>query len=216
MNRIYCYCLFAILLLSPIASAETYRISGKATYADNTPVSLDYVYVECEPGNYQCYQYRGTKAMTDAYGDFIVAIDVDDEENGLDIILNLKGENFSHIIDLEQAQISPDNKVFQNLKLEQKPAPSGVFMGFGCFIVLFVFVFVSVLLRTGRRLTTKEGRLEFAGFRKARQFECPKCNELIFQHEFVKHLIVDHDIEAFEAGEITGMVMRRSWSDEEQ
>ena len=32
---------FLVLLLCPIASAETYRISGKATYADNTPVSLD-------------------------------------------------------------------------------------------------------------------------------------------------------------------------------
>ena len=42
--------LFLVVLLSPIASAETYRISGKATYADNTPVSLDYVYVECEVG----------------------------------------------------------------------------------------------------------------------------------------------------------------------
>ena len=35
---------FLVILLSPLASAETYRISGKATYADTTPVSLDYVY----------------------------------------------------------------------------------------------------------------------------------------------------------------------------
>ena len=59
---------FLVILLSPLASAETYRISGKATYADTTPVSLDYVYVECEVGAYECYQYRGTKAMTNAYG----------------------------------------------------------------------------------------------------------------------------------------------------
>ena len=88
-------------------------------------------------------------------------------------------------------------------------------MGFGCFIVLFVVAFVSVLLRTGRRLATKEGRLEFVGYRKARQLECPVCKEMIFQHEMVKHLIVDHDIEPVEAGKMTGMVMRKTWSEEE-
>ena len=39
----------------------------------------------------------------------------------------------------------------QDIKLEQNPPPSGVFLGFGCFIVLFTLVFVSVLMRTGRR-----------------------------------------------------------------
>lgn len=206
---------FLVLLLCPIVSAETYRISGKATYADNTPVSLDYVYVECEVGAYQCYQYRGTKAMTDAYGDFTVVIDAGDEEDGIDILLSLRGENFTHIIDLAQHQNSPEGKVYQDLRLNQNPAISGVFMGFGCFIVLLVVAFVSVLLRTGRRLATKEGRLEFVGYRKARQLECPVCKEMIFQHELVKHLIVDHDIEPFEAGEMTGKVMRKTWSEEE-
>jgi|TARA_B100001540_G_C15588789_1_gene543052 hypothetical protein len=206
---------FLVLLLCPFASAETYRISGKATYADSTPVSLDYVYVECEVGAYECYQYRGTKAMTDAYGDFTVVIDAGDEEDGIDILLSLRGENFTHIIDLAQHQNSPEGKVYQDLRLNQNPAISGVFMGFGCFIVLFVVAFVSVLLRTGRRLATKEGRLEFVGYRKARQLECPVCKEMIFQHEMVKHLIVDHDIEPVEAGRMTGKVMRKTWSEEE-
>ena len=82
-------------------------------------------------------------------------------------------------------------------------------------IVLFVLVFVSVLLRTGRRLTTKQGRMEFVGYKKARQLECPKCKEMVFQHELIKHLIIDHDIEALDAAEITGKVMRRTWSEEE-
>ena len=207
--------LLLVSLFSPIVSAETYRISGKATYGDGTPVSLDYVYVECEVGVYECYQYRGTKAMTDAYGDFTVVIDAGNEEDGLDILLTLRGENFTHIIDLTTHQNSPENKVYQNLQLKQNPAPSGVFMGFGCFIVLFVLVFVSVLLRTGRRLATKEGRLEFMGYRRASELECPVCQEMVFQHELIKHLIVDHDIEPFEAGEMTGKVMRRTWSEEE-
>tara|TARA_B100000963_G_scaffold154015_1_gene134094 strand:- start:887 stop:1348 length:462 start_codon:yes stop_codon:yes gene_type:complete len=153
--------------------------------------------------------------MTDAYGDFTVVIDANDEEDGLDILLSLRGENFTHIIDLTAQQSSPENKVYQNLQLKQNPAPSGVFMGFGCFIVLFVLVFVSVLLRTGRRLATKEGRLEFMGYRIAKELECPVCQERVFQHELVKHLIVDHDIEPFEAGEMTGRTMRKTWSEEE-
>ena len=214
MKRVFLVGLL-VLLLCPIVSAETYRISGKATYSDDSPVSLDYVYVECEVGVYECYQYRGTKAMTDAYGDFTVVIDTDNEEDGLEILLSLRGENFTHTIDLIAHQNSQENKVYQNLQLSQNPPPSGVFMGFGCFIVLFVLVFVSVLLRTGRRLSTKEGRLEFMGYKRARELQCPVCKEMVFQHELVKHLIVDHDIEPFEAGEMTGKVMRKTWSEEE-
>ena len=88
-------------------------------------------------------------------------------------------------------------------------------MGFGCFIVLFVVAFISVLLRTGSRLSTKRGRLEFMGYRQAKQLECPMCKEMIFQHELVKHLIVDHDLDPLDAGEMTGRAMRRTWSEEE-
>ena len=204
-----------IIFFTPLVSAETYLISGKATYADNSPVSLDYVLVECENGNTQCYQYRGTKAMTNAYGEYTLVLDADSEEDGLEILLTLRGENFSHIIDLESQQSSNQGSVIQDIKLSQYPPPSGVFMGFGCVIVLFVLVFVSVLLRTGRRLTTREGRMEFVGFKKARQLKCPKCNEIVLQNELIKHLIIDHDLEALDAAEITGKVMRRTWSEEE-
>ena len=106
-------------------------------------------------------------------------------------------------------------KLYQDIQLAQNPPPSGVFMGFGCFLVLFVLVFVSVLLRTGRRLSTAQGRREFAGFRPARMLECPECGESVPQHELVKHLIVDHDFEPVDAGQLTGKVMRRLWSEEE-
>jgi hypothetical protein len=204
-----------LLLLTPLASAETYRISGKATYADNSAVALGYVYVNCEQGEFECYQYRGTEAMTNAYGEFTVVIDADSEEDGIEILLTLKGENFTHVIDINQHQNSPEGKVYQNLKLQQNPTASGVMMGFGCFIVLFVVAFVSVLLRTGSRLSTERGRLEFMGYREAKRLECPKCKEMVYQHELVKHLIVDHDLDPLDAGEITGMVMRRTWSEEE-
>lgn len=207
--------LLLVILFSLNAQAETYRISGKATYADNSPVALEYVFVECEPGIIDCYQYRGVKAITDTYGYYTLILEADAEENDLDIQLSLRGENFTHTIDLAKHQNTSDNKVNQDIQLEQNPPPSGVFMGFGCFIVLFVLVFISVVLRTGRRLSTKQGRLEFMGYKQAKQLQCPTCNEIVLQHELVMHLIVEHDMEAYDAGQLTGKVMRRTWSEEE-
>jgi hypothetical protein len=214
MRRVLLALLFAVILL-PIASAETYRISGKATYADRSAVQLDYVSVQCEQSNFDCYQYRGTNVITDAYGDFTIVIDADAGEDDLDILLALRGETFTHTIDISAHENSSESKLYQDLQLEQNPPPSGVFMGFGCFIVLFVLVFVSVLLRTGRRLATPRGRMEFMGYRPARQLECPKCKESVVQHELVKHLIIEHDLDPVDAGQLTGKVMRRLWSEEE-
>ena len=214
MRRVLLALLFAVILL-PIASAETYRISGKATYADGSAVQLDYVSVQCEQSNFDCYQYRGTNVITDAYGDFTIVIDADAGEDDLDILLALRGETFTHTIDISAHENSSENRLYQDLQLEQNPPPSGVFMGFGCFIVLFVLVFVSVLLRTGRRLSTPRGRMEFMGYRPARQLECPKCKESVVQHELVKHLIIEHDLDPVDAGQLTGKVMRRLWSEEE-
>ena len=214
MRRVLLALLFAVILL-PIASAETYRISGKATYADGSAVQLDYVSVQCEQSNFDCYQYRGTNVITDAYGDFTIVIDADGEEDDLDILLALRGETFTHTIDISAHENSSENRLYQDIQLAQNPPPSGVFMGFGCFIVLFVLVFVSVLLRTGRRLATPRGRMEFMGYRPARQLECPKCKESVVQHELVKHLIIEHDLDPVDAGQLTGKVMRRLWSEEE-
>ena len=204
-----------IVLITPSAQAETYRITGKATFADSTPVTLDYVYVQCIPGDFACYQYRGAQSITDAYGYYSIVIDVTEDEDEMDILLNLRGENFTHTIDLQAHRDSSNNQMVQDIRLEQNPPPSGVFLGFGCFIVLFTLVFVSVLLRTGRRLSTREGRMQFMGMKQARLLECPTCKQMVAQHEFVMHLIVDHDMEAFEAGELAGKVMRRTWSEEE-
>lgn len=204
-----------IVLIAPSAQAETYRITGKATFADSTPVTLDYVYVQCIPGDFACYQYRGAQSITDAYGYYSIVIDVTEDEDEMDILLNLRGENSTHTIDIQAHRDSSNNQMVQDIRLEQNPPPSGVFLGFGCFIVLFTLVFVSVLLRTGRRLSTREGRMQFMGMKQARMLECPTCKQMVAQHEFVMHLIVDHDMEAFEAGELSGRVMRRTWSEEE-
>ena len=214
MRRLLLALLIATLLC-PIVSAETYRISGQATYADASPVTLDYVSITCGEGEFDCYQYQGTNTITNAYGGFTIVIEAEAEEDGLEILLTLRGETFPHVIDISQHENSSQGRVIQDIALAQDPPPSGVFMGFGCFIVLFVMVFVSVLLRTGRRLSTKQGRMEFMGYKKARMLQCPTCKEMVAQPELVRHLIVEHDMDPVEAGQKTGRVMRRLWSEEE-
>ena len=113
--------LFIVTLLSPVVSAETYRISGKATYADSSPVTLDYVSIACSQGEFGCYQYRGTNALTNAYGDFTIVIEAEEEEDNLEILLTLKGENFTHIIDLSRYENSSQGRVYQDIVLAQNP-----------------------------------------------------------------------------------------------
>jgi hypothetical protein len=45
--------------------------------------------------------------------------------------------------------------------------------------------------------------------------QCPTCKEMVAQPELVRHLIVVHDMDPMEAGQKTGRVMRRLWSEEE-
>ena len=57
-----------------------------------------------------------------------------------------------------------------------------------------------------------DGRAYFAGHRPPRTVECLVCNKSIVQHELVKHMMVEHNMEAMEAGESAGLAMRKTWS----
>jgi hypothetical protein len=207
--------LLLVILFSMNVQAETYKISGQATYANGTPVALQYIDVECEQGTIDCYQYRGTQAITDTYGSFTILIEATEEDSDVEIQLRLRGETFTHTIDVEKHQNSPDDRVYQDLQLQQNPPPSGVVMGLTCALLVFILAFVSVLAKTRRRLGTRQGRLEFMGHKQANQLQCSICNEMVLQHQLVMHLIVDHDMEATDAGRLTGKIMRRTWSEEE-
>ncbi|MDA8759760.1 hypothetical protein N9M83_05960, partial [Candidatus Poseidonia alphae] len=100
MNKVILM-LMTLVVLSSTASAETYRVSGEATYSDNTPVSFHDLTVTCQRGDSECYRYQGSEAMTDAQGSFTLVIDAADEDNGTEILLTLRGEQFSHIIDID-------------------------------------------------------------------------------------------------------------------
>ena len=207
--------LLLVVLFSINAQAETYKISGRATYADDTPVTLQYIDVQCEQGIIDCYKYRGTQAITDAYGSFTVLIEATEEDSDVEIQLRLRGETFTHTIDVEKHQNSTDDRVYQDLQLQQNPPPSGVMMGLTCALLVFILAFISVLTKTRRRLSTRQGRLEFMGHKQANQLQCSLCKEMVLQHQLIKHLIVDHDMEATDAGRLTGKIMRRTWSEEE-
>ena len=84
--------LLLTVVLTPVASAETYRIGGQATYSDNTPVMLRDVFVECPRGEVDCYQYRGTSAITDANGQYMIALEVEEEDDTEDTVEEIPEE----------------------------------------------------------------------------------------------------------------------------
>ena len=214
MNKVILM-LMTLVVLSSTASAETYRVSGEATYSDNTPVSFHDLTVTCQRGDSECYRYQGSEAMTDAQGSFTLVIDAADEDNGTEILLTLRGEQFSHIIDIDVYKMSTHSRMIQDLQLSQEPPMPGFGGGAGCCLILFALVFISTLLRTVAGLATPRGRAAFQGFKEPNYHECPECNASIVQHQLVMHFITVHDYDPLEAGEATGLVLRKSWSTEE-
>jgi len=120
--RIVTLVLFSAVLALPTVSAETYRITGQATYSDGTPVMLAEVSIECQQGIVDCYQYRGTSEMTDTQGLFLVAIEVNEEDDGTELYLQLQGQNFLHIVDLATFRNTSEGKMTQNIQLSQDNA----------------------------------------------------------------------------------------------
>jgi hypothetical protein len=214
--RIVTLVFLSAVLALPTVSAETYRITGQATYNDGTPVMLAEVSIECQQGIVDCYQYRGTSEMTDTQGLFLIAIEVNEEDDGTELYLQLQGQNFLHIVDLETFRNTSEGKMTQNIQLSQDNADLGLFSGLGCCLVLFGLVFMSTLLRTVAGLATPKGRLAFQGYQEPRHYDCPICKASIAQHLLVKHFIIDHDLEPMDAGESAGLVMRKSWLKSEE
>ena len=95
------------------------------------------------------------------------------------------------------------------MQLLQNRPPAPIFSGFTCGLIIFSLVFGMVLVRTATRLMTPLGRAEFVGYRAPRIVQCPECDGHIEQHRLISHLIVDHEIEPFDAGEIAGIVFSK-------
>jgi hypothetical protein len=74
---------------------------------------------------------------------------------------------------------------------------------------------VYILAKTARMLSTKQGRLHFRGYKPVKTLECPKCNLVVSQSQLLRHLVVEHDMDITDAGQLTGKTMRKTWSEEE-
>ena len=204
-----------VLFFSATASAETYIITVTATYSDNSQLVLQDISIGCETSESNCRQFQGTTTQTDRYGNFTLAFNVDEEDDGTRILLTVKGEEFPHTIDLDRLRAS-GGSVIQNIRLSGDSTPMGSGFSSACCLILFVIMAIYILGKTARMLSTPAGRMEFRGYKPERYVQCPVCDIPVAHHQLTKHLIVDHDIEMFEAGQMAGKVLRGTWSTEEE
>jgi len=207
--------LILVICFSVSASAETYIITGTATYSDNSQLVLQDISIGCEASENNCRQFQGTTTQTDRYGNFTLAFTVDEEDDGTRILLTVKGEEFPHTIDLDRLRAS-GGSVIQNIRLSGDSTPMGSGFSSACCLILFVVMALYILGKTARMLSTPAGRMEFRGYKPEKYVQCPVCNIPVAHHQLTKHLIVDHDIEMFEAGQMAGKVLRGTWSTEEE
>tara|TARA_B100000287_G_scaffold410809_1_gene439646 strand:- start:4 stop:648 length:645 start_codon:yes stop_codon:yes gene_type:complete len=207
--------LFLVLTFSISASAETYIITGTATYSDNSQLVLQDISIECETTENNCRQFQGTTTQTDRYGNFTLAFSVDEEDDGTRILLTVKGEEFPHTINLDRLRAN-GGSVIQNIKLSGDSTPMGAGFSSACCLLMFVIVALYVVGKTARMLSTPAGRMEFRGYKPQRYVQCPVCDIPVVHHQLTKHLIVDHDIEMVKAGNMAGKVLRKTWSTEEE
>ena len=207
--------LILVICFSVSASAETYIITGTATYSDNSQLVLQDISIGCEASENNCRQFQGTTTQTDRYGNFTLAFTVDEEDDGTSILLTVKGEEFPHTIDLDRLRAS-GGSVIQNIRLSGDSTPMGSGFSSACCLILFVVMALYILGKTARMLSTPAGRMEFRGYKPEKYVQCPVCNIPVAHHQLTKHLIVDHDIEMFEAGQMAGKVLKGTWSTEEE
>ena len=189
------FAITALIIALPCVSAESYSIFGTATYSNAVPVETGKIQVECEEFEYDCHTFRGTEVRTDMKGEFTIILDLDESYDGAEIFLALKGERFSHIIDLEESRNPPSGSVNQDIILQQDSPPAPLFTGLACGGAVIAIAFIAALdrkpapslSRTQQRTTTLE------------IVSCPVCGEKTERYLLIRHLIIDHETDPSEA-----------------
>ena len=188
----------ALIIALPCVSAESYSISGTATYSNSVPVEIGKIQVECEEFEYDCHTFRGIEATTDRKGEFTITLELDDSYDGAEIFLALKGERFSHTIDLEESRSPPSGSVNHDISLQQGSPPAPLFTGLACGGAVIAIAFIAALDRkpapTVSRAQQRTTALEIVS--------CPICGEKTESYLLIRHLIVDHEIDPSEASAI--------------
>ena len=192
------FAMAALALVSSCASAESYSISGTATYSNSVPVEIGKIQVECEEFEYDCHTFRGMETTTDRKGEFTITLELDESYDGAEIFLALKGERFPHTIDLEESRSPPSGSVNQDISLQQGSPPAPLFTGLACGGAVIAIAFIAALDRkpapTISRAEQRTTALEIVS--------CPICGENTESYLLIRHLIVDHQVDPSEASEI--------------
>ncbi len=201
------FAITALVLVSSSVSAESYSISGTATYSNSVPVEIGKIQVECGEFEYDCHTFQGIEATTDRRGEFTITLELDDSYDGAEIFLSLKGERFSHTIDLEESRSPPSGSVNHDISLQQDSPPAPLFTGLACGGAVIAIAFIAALDRkpapTISRSEQRTTALEIVS--------CPICGEKTESYLLIRHLIVDHEVDPSEASEIA----ERASSEEE-
>ena len=202
-----------LVFTSSAVTADTYTIYGTLKYPNNTAVQYEEVEVQCQPHAYDCTKFSGEVGMSDFGGGYRIELPVENQDEGVTILLAVKGEIFEHQISLQnESQDGSDYYTMLNITLEQEPPISPLSTGLLCGTLFFILVFANVLVRTGKQLMTSEGRQRFQGRSPMPITTCPVCNGKIRRHLLVRHLIVEHGIPTDTAGAMAGL----QFSDERQ
>ena len=185
----------ALVLASSSVSAESYSISGTATYSNAVPVEIGKIQVECEEFEYDCHTFRGIQATTDRKGEFTITLELDESYDGAELFLALKGERFLHTIDLDESRSPPSGSVKQDITLQQDSPPAPLFTGLACGGAVIAIAFIAALDRkpapTISRSQQRTTALEIVS--------CPICEEKTESYLLIRHLIVDHQVDPTEA-----------------
>ena len=193
-----CFAITALALASSCVSAESYRISGTATYSNAVPVEIGKIQVECEEFEYDCHTFRGIEATTDRKGEFTITLELDESYDGAELFLALKGERFLHTIDLNESRSSPSGYVNQDITLQEDSPPAPLFTGLACGGAVIAIAFIAALDRkpapTISRSQQRTTALEIVS--------CPICEEKTESYLLIRHLIVDHQVDPTEAAAI--------------
>ena len=188
-----------LIIAMPCVSAESYSISGTATYSNAVPVEIVKIQVECEEFEYDCHTFRDIEATTDRKGEFTITLELDESYDGAEIFLALKGERFTHTIDLDESRSPPSGSVNQDITLQQNSPPAPLFTGLVCGGAVIAIAFSAALDRkpapTISRSQQRTTALEIVS--------CPICGEKTESYLLIRHLIVDHEVDPTEAAAIS-------------
>ena len=187
-----------LIIAVPCVSAESYSISGTATYSNAVPVEIGKIQVECDEFEYDCHTFRGLEATTDRKGEFTITLELDESYDGAEIFLALKGERFSHTIDLDESRSAPSGSVNQDITLQQDSPPAPLFTGLACGGAVIAIAFIAALDRKPAPTITRSQRRTTA----LEIVSCPICGEKTESYLLIRHLIVDHEVDPTEAAAI--------------